>query len=144
VAVEIPDTLTFLLGAWAIERTINDHRDADTVRFHGIALVQAAPTGALYTETGQVSTPHHSGPARRTLLLSPHEDGTVGVNFRDGRPFLDLDLSSGAARATHPCRADRYEMSFAVLGADELVECWRVTGPAKNYRAVTRWRRRVH
>jgi hypothetical protein len=141
-AVEIVDTLEFLLGHWTVERTVDDHRGGAAYRFSGTARVTRVPTGATYHESGQVSTAAHRGPARRTLGLSRHADGSVRLDFADGRPFLNLDLSTGVWAGTHPCRADRYEVSFAVLGADALAERWRVTGPDKDYRARTVWRRR--
>ncbi len=138
----IANTLQFLLGSWSIERVITDHREAGTVRFSGVAVVQPAVTGASYLEQGQVSTVAHTRPARRGLRLRERSDGTVRVDFPDGRPFVDLDLSAGRAEATHPCRADTYEMAFEVLGPDQLLERWRVTGPTKDYEAETLWRRR--
>jgi hypothetical protein len=141
VALEIADTLAFLLGRWSIDRVIHDRRTSSTVNFHGTAEVDPVPGGASYMELGQVATDGHTGPARRRLSFSQRDDGTVRVDFQDGRPFLDLDLSTGHAQATHPCRADTYEMSFQVLGPDELLERWRVTGPEKDYGAETVWRR---
>ncbi len=142
MAIAVADTLEFLLGDWAIERVIEDHHAAATVRFSGRASVEATSGGADYREVGQVSSAGHSGPARRSLRLRGRGDGTVAVDFQDGRPFLDLDLSAGYARADHPCRADTYEMVFEVLGPDALLERWRVIGPAKDYTAETLWRRR--
>ncbi len=141
MAVAISDTLAFLLGHWSIERTIEDHRDAARVHFSGTAVIESTPAGAQYSETGQLSTPAHTGPARRTLSLCRLKDGTVRLDFPDGRPFLDLDLSSGRTQVSHPCRADTYAMAFEVLGPDALLEHWHVTGPAKHYTAETRWRR---
>lgn len=143
MALAIDDTLEFLLGAWAIERTIDDHRDGASVRFSGTAEVTRVPAGAVYLETGHLITAAgRRGPARRALGLRALDGGAVGIDFADGRPFLDLDLSTGDALATHPCRADSYEMAFTARGADELAETWRVTGPAKDYSALTIWRRR--
>ncbi len=142
VAVGIANTLEFLLGCWSIERVITDHRDHTTVTFTGVAVVEPAPAGASYVEQGRVSTHAHTGPARRVLQFRGRDDGTVRVDFPDGHRFLDLDLSAGSARATHPCRADSYEMAFEVLSPDQLRERWRVTGPAKDYEAETIWQRR--
>jgi hypothetical protein len=142
VAIAIANTLEFLLGRWSIERVIHDHRDNTVVRFSGVAVVEPdGSAGASYLEQGRVTLGAHAGPAQRRLRFSEREDGTVRVDFQDGRPFLDLDLSTGGTRATHPCRADTYEMAFEVLGLDELLERWRVTGPDKDYDAETAWRR---
>jgi hypothetical protein len=142
VAVAIANTLRFLLGDWSIERVIEDHHAASTLRFSGEAVVEPTAAGARYLERGRVSSAAHSGPARRCLEFSERADASVRVDFQDGSPFLDLDLSDGRSSATHPCRADTYEMAFEVLGPNTLLERWRVTGPAKDYTAETVWHRR--
>jgi hypothetical protein len=58
-----------------------------------------------------------------------------------GEPFVELDLTSGAWHASHPCGEDRYEISTVVESPDLVREYWRVTGPAKDYSAVTTLRR---
>jgi hypothetical protein len=143
VAVEIASTLEFLIGEWSIERAITDHLDRRDARFSGAATVRrSGASAAVYLEQGEVSFGAHRGPARRTLGLREQPDGTVGVDFRDGRPFLELDLRDGRCMASHPCRADAYELVYEVASLDRICERWRVTGPAKDYVAETVWRRR--
>jgi hypothetical protein len=141
MAVIVDDTLAFLLGSWSINRVIDDHRDASRSRFTGVAHVTAAGAGADYSEAGRMQRGSHVGPARRRLQFADRGDGTVRVDFQDGRPFLDLDLAEGRCVATHPCRADTYEMGFEVLGPDRIRETWRVSGPEKDYAAETIWQR---
>ena len=58
--------------------------------------------------------------------------------YRPGRqPYVDLDLTSGAWDAVHPCGPDRYEVSTVVRSRDVVHEYWRVEGPGKDYTAVT-------
>jgi hypothetical protein len=142
VALAVPNTLGFLLGSWSIERMICDHRDGLETRFGGSAVVQAGDSGATYTEQGEVSHGAYSGSARRRLWFAELADRTVRIDFRDGRPFLVLDLGTGVHRAVHRCGADIYELSFEVLDADRISEQWRVSGPAKDYVAETVWQRR--
>jgi hypothetical protein len=144
MAVPIANTLAFLLGSWSIERLIHDHRDGSEATFTGVAVVTPAAQGASYHEAGQLTRGTHTGPARRTLAFRELTGtGTgVAIDFPDGRPFVALDLAAGRWEATHPCRADTYELSFEALDLDRIHETWRVMGPAKDYGAETVWRRR--
>ena len=54
------------------------------------------------------------------------------MRFADGRPFHDLDLTSGRHVADHPCSADLYRGEFTVRDADHWRTVWRVGGPAKD------------
>jgi hypothetical protein len=79
----------------------------------------------------------HEGAARRSLEYVRRLDGTVML-YRPGRqPYVDLNLTSGAWDAVHPCGADRYEVSTVVRSRDVVQEYWRVQGPGKDYTAVT-------
>jgi hypothetical protein len=57
--------------------------------------------------------------------------------FLDGRPFVELDLVGGKWRSVHVCGDDRYEIATAVCSNDMVRERWQVTGPEKDYDAVT-------
>lgn len=59
------------------------------------------------------------------------------LHFSDGRPYVELDLRSGAWQAVHDCGADRYEIETVVRSASTIEERWRVRGPAKDYTALT-------
>jgi hypothetical protein len=79
----------------------------------------------------------YRAPARRRLELRARDDGGVTLEFADGRPFVDLDLSTGTWCATHDCGADRYELTTWVRSPATVEERWCVRGPAKRYDAVT-------
>ena len=143
--MEIPDTLGFLLGTWALRRSYADHRSGTTAAFHGQAGLAAdsaaVPDRAQYEETGWMCLGSHRGTARRSLEYV-RRPGGAAVLYRPGRqPYVDLDLTSGAWDAIHPCGADRYEVSTVVRSRDVVQEYWRVQGPAKDYTAVTTLRR---
>jgi Family of unknown function (DUF6314) len=145
--VEIIDTFDFLLGSWKLSRSIEDHRSGIRGSFRGTAVLAAAqpqpqphPEGgrASYDEAGEMSFGAYTGPASRHLEYATRPgSGLVAVSFADGRPFFDLDLSSGRWQGIHPCRDDRYELAFVVRSPDVVEERWHVTGPAKDYDAVT-------
>ena len=97
----------------------------------------ALPGDALqYLETGELRFGSHAGPATRALRYQGLPDGTVDVHFADGHRFYRLDLRSGRCTAVHQCGADRYEITYLVLGGDQMEERWQVRGPAKNYDAT--------
>lgn len=145
--LSVIDTLEFLLGLWKIDRSIRDHRAAVDGSFIGIASIQAASeiqSGLLarYSETGELHFGGHQGAANRTLNYAPARQAAVMLLFRDLRPFVDLDLSSGTWRSDHRCGGDRYEIVTTVGSDESFEESWRVRGPAKSYDTFTRFTRR--
>jgi hypothetical protein len=146
--MEISDTLGFLLGTWEVSRSYTDHRSGTAASFQGQAvLAMDAASGqerARYEETGQLCLGTHQGPASRSLEYVRRPGGAVML-YRPGRqPYVDLDLSSGAWDAVHPCGTDRYEISTIVRSRDVVQEYWRVRGPEKDYLAVTTLHRLSH
>jgi hypothetical protein len=146
--MEIIDTFKFLLGTWALERSIVDLRSGIRGIFEGSATLVEAPNGrcnlssrARYDETGDLHFGAHTGPASRSLEYTPLNRKAVQLYFTDGRPFTDLDLRSGAWRSTHQCGQDRYEVSTFVRSHSEVLEHWRVQGPEKHYQATATLRR---
>ena len=145
----IGDTLGFLLGRWDLSRSYTDHRSGTRGSFEGQAVVAMTGTGddaaglarARYEETGQLRFGSHRGPAQRGLEYARQDDGTLMLYRAGGQPFVGLDLTSGAWHASHLCGEDRYEISTVVESPDVVREYWRVTGPAKDYSAVTTMRR---
>jgi hypothetical protein len=136
----ITDTLGFLLGTWDVDRRIDDRRHGCEGRFVGTATlrtVTGAAPAARYREEGELRYGSHAGPATRCLDYVRRGDLTVAVSFTDGRPFVDIDLRTGAWRGRHPCGCDHYEMATTVVADDVVEEWWRVTGPEKDYEAVT-------
>ncbi|HEX4289849.1 MAG TPA: DUF6314 family protein [Trebonia sp.] len=145
----IADTLGFLLGRWDLSRSYTDHRGGTRGSFEGQAVVAMTGTGAAaggpprarYEETGELRLGSHQGPAHRGLEYARQADGTLMLYRAGGQPFVELDLTSGAWHAIHACGEDRYEISTVVESPDVVREYWRVTGPAKDYSAVTTMRR---
>lgn len=146
---EVADTLDFLLGGWAVERTLTDYRSGLRGLFHGTADLRvplpgsgpACPGHARYEEAGLLRFGGYQGTAVRRLDLLRLPDAAVAINFTDGRKFVDCDLRSGSWSAEHRCGKDRYELTFSVRSPDVFDEHWRVLGPAKDYTAWTTLRR---
>jgi len=142
--MRVADPLGFLAGHWQIDRVLVDRRAGIRGRFTGSAAILLAAGGqqASYTEWGELRFGQHTGPAQRRLGLAARPDGSIQVRFADGRPFYVLDLRSGRCQAEHPCRADHYQLSHVVHSADLIEERWLVSGPDKDYQAITRVRRK--
>jgi hypothetical protein len=130
----VTDALGYLAGSWRTERTVRDLASGDEGHFSGTtAFGRLEGGGLLSQESGIFVWQGVPRPAERTLRFLP--DGTPGtahVHFSDGRPFHDLDLTSGHHVADHPCAPDLYRGEFTVQDADRWRTVWRVGGPAKD------------
>lgn len=143
--MEVLDTLGFLLGRWKVSRSIEDHLNSIRGSFEGTARLTGVPfdgnpypqTRARYEEAGEVSFGSHVGAARRSLDYHRMDDVAVMLHFSDGRPFVDLDLRTGAWQSRHLCGDDRYQIATLVMSRNVVQERWRVQGPTKDYDAVT-------
>jgi hypothetical protein len=136
----VPDLRAFLTGAWRIARTVKDARNGQDGGFDGTAIFTPLPDGGLLlTESGTMRLGGYTGPAEQTYRYAfPEDPGRAEVFRHDGTPFHDLDLADGTAEAVHHCGADLYRGTFRVLGPDEWVVEWAVSGPRKDYHMVTR------
>ena len=134
--MQISDTLAFLLGTWDISRTILDHRSGKRGLFSGRGVLAGAGR-ARYDEEGELSFGAHRGPASRHLEYARLDSAAAFLYFSNGRPFVDLDLRTGAWRSIHDCVDDRYEIQTVVRSDRTMQEYWRVTGPDTSYDAVT-------
>ncbi|MGW4752692.1 DUF6314 family protein [Streptomyces chartreusis] len=151
----VPDALAYLAGGWRAERSVRDLASGDEGEFSGTTVFepvedgelpqgapQGLPQGLLHRESGTFVWRGVPRPAERTLRFLPGSSpGTVDVRFADGRPFHDLDLSSGRHVADHPCSADLYRGEFTVRDADHWRSVWRVRGPAKDLVLTTDYAR---
>ena len=118
-----------LTGRWSVERRLLDRLTGTTGRFEGVATF--APDGR-WSEEGTLAFGAYRGPARRELRIA---DGMVW--FSDGRAFHPFDLS---APVEHVCGEDRYVGEYR-LAADVLEVVWLVTGPHKDQRIESVYRR---
>ena len=128
----VPDVLAHLGGRWRVGW-----------RFEGTTLFRPLPDGGLlHEESGTFTWQGVPRPAERTLRFLPGaRPGTADVRFADGRPFHDLDLTTGRHTADHPCAADLYHGDFTVQDADHWRTVWRVGGPTKDLVLTTDYTR---
>ena len=142
----VADVLTYLSGSWRVERAVRDLASDAEGRFTGTTvfgpLEDPEDAGLLHHESGTFVWQGVARPAERTLrFLRGPAAGTALVEFSDGRPFHDLDLSSGRHIADHPCSADLYRGEFTVYTEDRWRTVWRVGGPAKDLVLTTDYAR---
>ncbi|MGW2617119.1 DUF6314 family protein [Streptomyces sp. NPDC001500] len=130
----VSDVLAHLAGSWRTERSVRDLASGDTGTFTGTTVFSPLDGGALlHLESGTFTWRGIARPAERTLRFLPGgTPGTADVRFADGRPFHDLDLTTGRHTPDHPCAADLYRGEFTVSDADHWRTVWRVRGPAKD------------
>ncbi len=134
-------------ASWRLERSVRDLASTDEGTFTGTTTFSPLhgttdPLGLLHHESGTFVWQGVARPAERTLhFLIGTAPGTADVRFTDGRPFHDLDLTSGRWTTDHPCSADLYRGEFTVLDADHRRTVWRVAGPAKDLVLTTDYAR---
>ncbi|MDH6491689.1 DUF6314 family protein [Streptomyces sp. SAI-127] len=146
----VADVLAYLSGNWRTERTVRDLASGDEGEFSGTTAFGRLEDGGPLSEDGGLLS-QESGifvwqgvprPAERTLRYLPGgTPGAADVRFSDGRPFHDLDLTTGHHVADHPCAADLYRGEFSVLDVDHWRTVWRVGGPAKDLVLTTDYKR---
>ncbi|MDN0196107.1 DUF6314 family protein [Streptomyces sp. S.PNR 29] len=139
----VPDVLTYLAGSWRVERSVRDLASGEEGAFSGTTVFgPLAEGGLLHEESGTFTWQGVGRPAERTLRFLPGSPpGTADVRFADGRPFHDLDLTSGHHVCDHPCAADLYRGAFTALDGDHWRTVWRVRGPAKDLLLTTDYAR---
>ncbi|MFF8907408.1 DUF6314 family protein [Streptomyces olivaceoviridis] len=139
----VPDVLAHLAGRWRVERAVRDLASGGEGRFTGTTVFTALDGGGLlHEESGTFTWQGVPRPAGRTLRFLPGPGpGRADVRFADGRPFHELDLTTGRYVADHPCAADFYRGEFTVRDADHWRTVWRVGGPAKDLVLTTDYAR---
>lgn len=131
----------FFLGAWRFERVIAFLDHDRQGRVVGDARLAELGDGRLdYYEVGQF---HYDGAPTVSWQRYTWRflgDGRLDILNRDGASLCEIDLGAAAPSAVHHCGADRYALSMSVT-PPVWKQIWRVTGPRKNYRSETEFRR---
>ncbi|GAA2647565.1 DUF6314 family protein [Streptomyces vastus] len=139
----VADVLAYLAGSWGVERSVRDLASGEEGTFSGRTEFEPLEEGGLlHHESGTFVWQGEARPAERTLRFLPGTTpGRADVRFADGRPFHDLDLTTGRHTADHPCAADLYRGEFSVYDANHWRTVWRVGGPAKDLTLTTDYTR---
>lgn len=126
-------------GRWRVSRKIVDRRGGLEGRFDGDAVLSRVPRGLAYREEGTLRL--GAGPAcsaRRDYLWSEDPHG-IAVRFGDGRFFHRFDPSAAEPEAEHDCAPDRYHVRYDFAAWPQWRAEWRVMGPRKDYRLISRY-----
>lgn len=139
----VADVLAYLAGSWRVQRSVRDLASGAEGTFSGTTDFEPLEEGGLlHHESGTFVWQGVARPAERTLRFLPGATPSrADVRFADGRPFHDLDLTSGQHIADHPCAADLYRGEFSVYDANHWRTVWRVGGPAKDLTLTTDYTR---
>jgi hypothetical protein len=130
-----------LVGHWLVERHIHDLDSAWTGRFDGRAHFAPVPGGLAYREDGVLQMGGLAMNAWQVWRWEFPTEAEAAVFFEDGRPFHRFDPRARRPEASVVFEPDRYDIAYEFAGPDEWLCEWRVEGPRKDYRTVTRYRR---
>ena len=123
-------------GAWDVTRRVIP-RAGPHARFEGRAVWQEAPGGLRYAESGMMTLEGHA-PMQAERRYFWGED--LSVYFDDGRFFHRVPAAGG--EVMHRCNPDDYLLAYDFSRWPAFTVAWRVSGPRKDYRAETEYRRR--
>jgi hypothetical protein len=137
----LPAALADFAGRWRIDRRIEDRLGGREGVFTGMAVLTPADAGLAYEETGDLRFPGAAPMRAERRYLWRAEAGRIVVDFADGRPFHGFPLGEGAAEAGHDCPPDLYRVDYDFGRWPGWRAVWEVTGPRKDYRMVSDYRR---
>lgn len=127
-----------LVGRWSLRRRLRDDRLGMSGRVAGELLIRPDADGSLeWEESGELEWGSLRAQVRRRTILRRTDDGwwmtfDHGGLFHPWRPGIVVE---------HPCAADLYRGIIRIDSEDRMRVLWRVTGPAKDQRLMTRLRR---
>ncbi|SHI90309.1 DUF6314 family protein [Wenxinia saemankumensis] len=124
------------LGDWQLVRRVRD--GGDEARFEGSARLGA---DGWFVESGTWTSGSMAGlRGERRTHWAPLDAG-IAVSFADGRPFHHVVPGTGEIAVRHDCAPDLYLGAYRFeLPALWRLD-WRVTGPRKDYRMTSTYRR---
>ncbi|MEM8633145.1 MAG: DUF6314 family protein [Pseudomonadota bacterium] len=136
-------SITSFLGAWSLERAINDISVGGEGRLSGTVDIRREGEGWAYNEKGALrygDQPQLAATRRYLWQSLPGQRPGIEVLFEDGRPFHIIDLGQTMPHAEHVCAPDLYHVTYDFAQWPTWYSVWRVSGPRKNYRMLSRYR----
>ncbi len=138
--------LTYLAGTWHVDRQINVKGRADG-KFQGLAHIRPTDMRGTfsYHEEGRFVDEDVKIEGTRDYLFKVKGD-TLAIFFADthrmGEHYVTLDFSDGVtAQDTYLCDDDIYGHIFEIISGEHFVTETTVSGPDKDYRLITHYRR---
>jgi hypothetical protein len=132
--------LAAFTGPWSIERDITDLAAGATGHLTGRAEFCPTPDGLACIETGTLVMGGAPMAATRTTLWREALD-RIEVAFDDSRPFHGFAADDPTPEASHDCPPDLYRVRYDFTAWPHWQAEWRVRGPRKHYRMLTRFAR---
>ncbi len=136
--------LTDFEGEWHLERRIEDSRVGQSGQLIGLATfapVNDEPGLLKYSEKGTLRMQDQPPlDATRSYFWQQTEAG-IDVMFEDRRPFHQIAADRSMPDDTHHCAPDLYHVSYSFVKWPDWQAMWRVVGPKKDYRMLSRYRR---
>ncbi|WP_373353266.1 DUF6314 family protein [Pseudoroseicyclus sp. CXY001] len=126
-------------GRWALERAIDDRRAGEAGRFTGEAVLTGEGEALRYREEGLLTLGGRAPLKAARVYLWELSGGRLRMFFEDGRAFHEV--TGEAPAALHPCGEDLYRVRYNFAQWPEWRAVWEVSGPRKDYRMDTRYRR---
>ncbi len=143
---EAANFLTFLPGTWHIDRQINVKGRAES-KFQGLAHIRPTDIRGTfsYHEEGRFVGEDVKLEGYRDYIYKVKND-TLTILFADahrmGEHYVTLDFSNGAtAQDTYLCGDDIYGHIFEIISGEHFMTETTVSGPEKDYRLITNYRR---
>ncbi|TDT74901.1 hypothetical protein BDE40_1620 [Litoreibacter halocynthiae] len=133
-------------GDWQLARIIEDRRNDIEGRLSGTAnFTRVGPLELLYAEEGELVYGQQAAMlATRRYIWRGFEGehaGKIAVEFEDGRPFHLIELDRLMPDDDHHCDPDFYHVSYDFSRWPQWESIWRVVGPSKDYRMISRFQR---
>ena len=129
-------TLADFAGRWRLLRAIR-HADGGRARLAGEAVWTRDGAGLRSVETGRLETDGAAFEARRETFWR-QQPGGIAIAFMDGRPFHVIGPGPRVT-ADHACAPDSYALAYDFSAWPCWSVRWRVVGPRKAYRALSRY-----
>ncbi len=135
-------SLEDFVGTWSIERAIEDRKSAQTGRFVGTAVFEAAGETALsYQEVGKLQLDGGTAFTANRSYLWTFDGELVSVTFEDGRAFHDFTANGKAEGTDHLCGQDMYRVVYEFGDWPKWRTRWDVSGPRKDYTSTSTYLR---
>ena len=133
-------------GDWQLARIIEDRRNDIEGRLSGTAtFTRVGPLELHYAEEGELVYGQQAAmlATRRYIWRSFEGEhaGKIAVEFEDGRPFHVIELDRLMPDDDHHCDPDFYHVSYDFTRWPLWESIWRVVGPSKDYRMISRFER---
>ena len=128
-------------GDWQITREIADHRLGQTGTLDGTAKLSGGGATLTYHERGTLRFGQGAPLVAERRYLWTFTTDAVLVAYADGAAFHAFRPEGLAEATPHLCGQDMYHGQYDLTGFPAWSVTWSVSGPRKDYRSVTWYRR---